>query len=747
MKLKKFLPFLVIGGLLSASVAYATVLQPFQGGTGISSSTATGNCLQVLQPSTTSSLLYALGSCGSGGGGVGTSSVLTAGTVPVATASGTIANASSGANAFIPFLNTTLNIPANFATAGCNGSSTLTDFGACVNALYVSQSSTGFSYVGIQIPNIKVTRAQWTTPINFNIAGLSPSLFAPSGAELHYGGTGTAITWNAVDSGGHIKTQNYGFSLYGSSTAITGGLINNATTTGIVCGGSNGCVGVNFHDLSINGFGTDLETKNNTYLDTFDHLALSGWNGGVGYSVKIDPASNSGESLEFHENSITDGGNSTGTKGFFVSDNATADLKITGGSFDDAQLYIGIANAVTVDTVHFENADYPQYPGYAYIYATSSAASTLTLTSNIFDQDSNAASSTPPQFVEQGVGTLVAIGNYFDKYGTVTVPIAIDNSIAGVTPQETYIGNQNQNTAYTLLSTANYAQAGGIASVGNLPISTITYTNTGQFGGAGIQLSGPLSLGAFGGTYFTQQNLSTSGATNGGLSINQTSATGTYMSTVISTDYASSSLSLGLNKVIVTNNNLVDGGGNKYSTSTTSINGTPSASFQIIGDNIGITSTVSGATTTFKFATTSISQFVNNSGYVTSTGSLAASTTAVGFLAPTGTGNYSITGLGFKPSRVTIKVTVAGHGASGGSFTYSEGTVIAPSTSTVTVWGENDSNNGFSNGTSTTNIINLTANQGTSATTATFTSFDASGFTINLSAYGGSYSYLYYAYK
>jgi hypothetical protein len=55
-----------------------------------------------------------------------------------------------------------------------------------------------------------------------------------------------------------------------------------------------------------------------------------------------------------------------------------------------------------------------------------------------------------------------------------------------------------------------------------------------------------------------------------------------------------------------------------HAPATTTINGTQAASFFLTATG-GITSTISGATTTFSLATTSISQFVNDKGYLTGT--------------------------------------------------------------------------------------------------------------------------------
>lgn len=160
MKLKKFLPFFVIGGILFASVAYATTLLPFQGGTGISTSTATGNCLKVSQPSTTSSLQYTLGSCGSGGGttttfnNISTSTLNIIGGTNVTITSSTAANGAANitinsAGASFPSSTVYLTVSglgcaqgADLNTGNLVGSTTpASDAAPCINAALAKATS------------------------------------------------------------------------------------------------------------------------------------------------------------------------------------------------------------------------------------------------------------------------------------------------------------------------------------------------------------------------------------------------------------------------------------------------------------------------------------------------------------------------------------------------------------------------------------------------------------------------------
>lgn len=125
---------------------------------------------------------------------------------------------------------------------------------------------------------------------------------------------------------------------------------------------------------------------------------------------------------------------------------------------------------------------------------------------------------------------------------------------------------------------------------------------------------------------------------------------------------------------------------------------------------------------------------------------LASTATATGIMVPSTTGSFSVTGLSFQPSMVIIEQMVSGHGVSGAAWSWSKGIKIG-SNAVSTLWAEWDTNNQFNNGTSSTNIINLTANQAITATTATFTSFNSDGFTIDISALGSTVNLFYIANK
>lgn len=173
-------------GLLAAASAQGAVTQGFQGGTGIATSTAVGQCLQVLQGSTTSSLTWTIGTCGSGGGG-GIGNVLV------------LPSSSVVANRFLAWL--------------ANGSSTV----STSTPLGIGAGGT------ITINN---------TPI-FDGAGdyIGPNIFLSGASVITQNPTGTTSVGNLVQGGG-VNNVTSSMTL-ATSTFCNGGLfvVTTANTT------------------------------------------------------------------------------------------------------------------------------------------------------------------------------------------------------------------------------------------------------------------------------------------------------------------------------------------------------------------------------------------------------------------------------------------------------------------------------------------------------------------------------------
>lgn len=444
--------------IFGASTVYASTLQGFQGGTGISNATSGQLNYVPTVASTSPFLTYSLQPVAASSGGVSTSTSNTW--------AGTQSFATTTANVF----NNVVYVPVNLTSGVTCGTSTgVTDLGTCVNDIYASFASS--TYNKIVIPPMNVLQANWTTGINFNRSGVFVNFMGQGQPTIHYGGTGTAITVNDGDSVGHLITEIGGFQLNGSSSLIAAGQTNNATTTGILCGGTNGCVGLNFHDMSINGFGSLFKTGANTYMLTVQKVAFSGNNGTLGNMVYIAPASNSGEGFSFLDNTYTDPGNSTTTSPCFYADNgALADLTISGKAVDDCQIYIGTSNGkVSIENVHFENSDYSQYGSYIPVYATSSQATQLDFNNNEIANDTSGANSFST-IIKHGVN-LWASGNHIDNYGGGTITYFADHSLNNGSESELVCQTQVQGGTLTnIVRNQAYAQnvgSGCIQTVAN----------------------------------------------------------------------------------------------------------------------------------------------------------------------------------------------------------------------------------------------------------------------------------------
>lgn len=329
--------------------------------------------------------------------------------------------------------NTTQYVPSDFATNGCASTPSATDFSSCVHAIYAAASSAGYTGVKIIVP-FTITTTHWTAPLSFDINGMIPSLQCTPGVQLQYGGSGTdrAITWNFGNPIGHNVSEDYGCTQMGGATLIAAGQTNTKTTIGDFFGGTNGAVGIDFHDWSINGYGTDVEIGANSYMGTFHALAISGGNGGQtgrGALIHIDPASNSGERNVWDAITLTDPGNSTVTNCVYVARGATASNFWSNISLDDCQVFTGSSNGIQAwDKVHIENSDYSQYGSYSPFLGESSDTSTLMSFSNIVvANDTSGANSMDTIFRVGGPVNVQSIE--IANYAGGTIPAIVDHSL------------------------------------------------------------------------------------------------------------------------------------------------------------------------------------------------------------------------------------------------------------------------------------------------------------------------------
>lgn len=295
------------------------------------------------------------------------------------------------------------------------------DLGTAVNAAYAGLPTSG------GVIWVLDGTYSYATPIVFGTANKFVSFRSGNAAStyLKYTPTsGNAITINYGNPTGHLVNDITGFTLMGKSTLIAAGQVNTNTSIGIFYGGGSGAVGINTHDVNINGFGSDVEWGQNAYMLQFNNVAFSGGNGGQasrGSLVHIDGASNSGERNVFNGCSFTDPGNSLATNAIYITNAGTASNAFFGCSLDSAQVRVGASDGTTLFSgCHFENPGAPtSYPEYIPILGVSSDSSTqITLIGNEF---ANSGSNVTWTTIIRHGGQLYAAGNHIDNYNGHTV--------------------------------------------------------------------------------------------------------------------------------------------------------------------------------------------------------------------------------------------------------------------------------------------------------------------------------------
>lgn len=451
--------------------------------------------------------------------------------------------------------------------------------------------------------------------------------------------TGTLITWN---SNGFSSA---GFGVFNMSLVGPAGIAGIGSSTiassyGIQIGGTGGTSPGAFafvmNGVQISGFGTGFYSGSNvSFLDMTNSVLQKNGQDYAGPSV----SGANGENMRFSNDIIADCNSASG-QGisafcFDVQLSGNVQYTINNTSFDDAQVYSsqfgGTANIWNFTDDHFEDPNtgaacydriltQPSFAG--------AAATVFNIKGGDFMEDKTSGAC--GEFIAYG-GTLVLNGVTGDINNNVSTPMAdfatpLNNQATiswdGLTNQSYNTGSGlaftdvygttptsmdglgfGSTTAAFSFTTSTSIFGNNLEYVGNSPNIQGMYTSTSQFAGAGVQLTGPTSLGAYGGTLLIQQNTSASGATDGGFSLNQVSATGTYENTYLSSDYASSTMTLGGSKDIILNNNLVDGSGNKYVTSTAS--GVSSFNTQT-GATSYVVTCVSGCTATTSTTSTAL---------------------------------------------------------------------------------------------------------------------------------------------
>lgn len=363
-------------------------------------------------------------------------------------------------------LNSYLYVPTTFATTGCASSSTATDFGACVDAMYQSRLGLASS-VMIIAPTL--TNISYSVPINFNINGLRADLVgvAGEGTTITYTGTGAAVTLNyGIQSTGVSHTIGQGIgsiNLIGSNTATSTPVT--TAQIGVLAGGNFGAAGTVINDMDISGFQFGLYLATNTYNFTLQDSLIRN----NGTNVYVAAPSNSGESDRFTNDFIVDGANNNPLDCFLDENSGNSGLYIDGTSFDDCQVHLRQAIlSATFSGDYWENPGHTKWLAYPYLVvdANSSGVNATTISGGLMMNDASNSAQYPPEFIQNGNSmTITGLGAYNNAAGgghPNTVPLLVQE--VGSHAHTTILGFNNevnavQNTINSLGPISNFTDA------------------------------------------------------------------------------------------------------------------------------------------------------------------------------------------------------------------------------------------------------------------------------------------------
>lgn len=337
------------------------------------------------------------------------------------------------------------------------------DVGAAVNAAYASLPATGGT---IFIQNGTYT---FTTPIVFGTNGKITSLIGESsgGTILYYTPTtGAAITINHGDiSGRHRQHEVSNFSMRNAAAFIYVGTVNTRTSIGLFLGGTNGCPAIHVHDMTINGFGTQIRTGQACYMAKFTALSLSGGNGvagtGTGLTgslLHVNTYNNSGERLVFTDCSFTDPCNSIADNAIYIEQYGAASIIFNGCSIDNAQIRVIETSLTVIENCHIENPTSSAYGRYVPVYADAATVGRLVFSFNKIHDGATVLGQNFDNIVRHGTN-LIAIGNQFTNANNLahtrmfdcTVSTANETEyIAGTIVQGTGVSEIARNWAYSV---------------------------------------------------------------------------------------------------------------------------------------------------------------------------------------------------------------------------------------------------------------------------------------------------------
>lgn len=360
------------------------------------------------------------------------------------------------------------------------------DIGAAVNAAYASLPTDGGTIF------IQNGTYSYTTPIVFGTNAKIASLIGSSaaGTILKYTPTsGNAITVNHGDvSGRHRQHEVAHFTMMGTSVFVFVGTTNTRTSVGLFLGGANGSPAVSVHDMTINGFGTQIETGQACYMARFNALSLSGGNGvngtGTGLQgslVHINTASNSGERFVFTDCTFSDPCNSAAGNAIYVEASGSASLIFKGCSFDNCQLRVIGSTHTVVESCHIENPTSVTYGEYIPMYFDAYNVGMLVFCFNeVVDSQTDPAKNFD-KIVYHGVN-LIAHGNHISNYGSQTLTTIFDSGLSTANESEVISATVVEGTGVTNIARNwPYSLARGLSTMVNhrnsWPVGHLVNTN------------------------------------------------------------------------------------------------------------------------------------------------------------------------------------------------------------------------------------------------------------------------------
>ena len=328
-------------------------------------------------------------------------------------------------------------------------------------------SSTDAAYLALPNPsnnqgggNIYINASSsYSIPIVLGTGAKFGNLIVPDGTQLKYTGAGAAYTDNSGGTFFHTAHTLQGIGIFGTTFPAA-----NATTTGIYCGGSNGCIGLDVNGVTVVGLGYGYYLGNNAYMNQITNSIFRNDN----QAFVATSSNNSGENIYVGQSQFVDCGNNTTTKCVYFSPFA-ADTMLAADSFDDAQQYFDNGNYDILETkIHSENSNVSAY--HSYVQTVLTTSTDLTDVSGDYNNDASTAANDPAAFIQNKGGNLLSIGTVFQANGGDTISDATTGTGCAI-----YLGDRNVNSAATNL----YGSAGWPAfddknGCGNTNLSTTT---------------------------------------------------------------------------------------------------------------------------------------------------------------------------------------------------------------------------------------------------------------------------------